>query len=104
MITIPGKIPIRIHPLFWLLAILIGWISSNTPIGTALWVLVILISVIVHEYGHALTAIAFGQRARIDLIVTGGLTQRSGPVLKLWKEFFVILNGPLAGLALYAIS
>jgi stage IV sporulation protein FB len=104
MITIPGKIPIRIHPFFWLLIALIGWISSNTIQGTALWAVVIFFSVLFHEYGHALTAMAFGQRANIDLIATGGLTSRSGPTLKLWQEFLVILNGPLMGFFLYAVA
>ncbi len=104
MITIPGKIPIRIHPLFWLLVAWIGWMSSNTLLGTALWVSVIFFSILFHEFGHALTALAFGQTARIDLVVTGGLTQRSGPTLKLWQEFLVVLNGPLAGFCLYGLA
>lgn len=104
MITIPGTIPLRIHPLFWLLILWIGWMNSLTVLGTALWGVVIFFSVLFHEYGHALTAMAFGQKARIDLVLTGGLTQRSGPPLKLWKEFFVILNGPLAGFLLYALT
>ena len=103
MITIPGTIPIRIHPLFWLLAVLIGWLSSNTVQGTVLWTFVIFFSVMFHEFGHALTALAFGQKPNIDLVATGGLTTRSGPPLKLWQEFLVILNGPLAGFILYGI-
>lgn len=100
MITIPGRIPIRIHPFFWLLIFWIGWMSSRSPMGIVLWAIVCFVSVLIHEYGHALTALAFGQRARIDLILTGGLTKRSGSSLQLWQEFLVILNGPLFGLML----
>jgi stage IV sporulation protein FB len=104
MITIPGRIPIRIHPFFWLLIFLIGWIQSQTVLGIAVWSLIILASVIVHEFGHALTAVAFGQQAQIDLIAFGGLTQRHGPVLNLWKEFLIVLNGPLAGIGLFLLA
>src|SRR5262249_255928 len=104
MITIPGKIPIRIHPLFWILIFVIGWLNSMSLIGTIIWAVVIFVSVLVHEYGHALTAMAFGQRANIDLIGMGGLTTRSGKTLKLWQEFLVVLNGPLAGISLYFIA
>lgn len=101
MITIPGKIPIRIFPFFWILIIFIGWISSGTVLGTMIWAAVILLSVLIHEYGHALTALAFGQRAHIELVALGGVTHRTGgKPLKLWQEFIVILNGPLAGLLL----
>lgn len=100
MISISGAIPIRIHPFFGLVAILIGWLNSLSLLGTFLWVIVITLSVLVHEYGHALTALVFGQRSEINLIGLGGLTVRKGGKLKLWKEFVVVLNGPIAGFCL----
>jgi stage IV sporulation protein FB len=103
MISIPGRIPIRIHPSFWILIALIGWINSNSILGAAVWCVVILISIIIHEYGHALTALAFGQSAKIDLVGLGGVTQRGGPVISRWKEFLIVLNGPLAGFGLFFI-
>lgn len=104
MITIPGKIPIRVHPFFWILILLIGWLQTATFFGMAVWALIILVSVLIHEFGHALTAIAFGQKAQIDLIAFGGLTQRQGPTLSLWKEFLITLNGPLAGIGLFLLA
>lgn len=104
MIIIPGKIPIRIHPFFWMLIFAIGWLNSMSLQGTLIWAGVIFISVLVHEFGHALTAIAFGQQANIDLVGMGGLTTRTGKTLKLWQEFLVVLNGPLAGISLYFLA
>lgn len=104
MITIPGRIPIRIYPFFWLLICLIGWLSSYTVTGTLIWAVVIFFSVLIHEYGHALTAIAFGQTAHIELVGLGGVTVRHGPRQKLWKEFIIVLNGPLAGFMIYVIA
>jgi stage IV sporulation protein FB len=100
MITIPGKIPIRIHPFFLMLIVLLGWMYAEDIFPALLFAGVAFISVLVHEYGHALTALAFGQRASIDLMAFGGLTQRMGPTLSLWKEFLVVLNGPIAGFLL----
>lgn len=104
MIVIPGKIPIRIHPLFWMIIFLIGWLSTASFPMTFLWAFIIFFSVLIHEYGHAFTAIFFGQKAQIDLVAMGGVTQRSGPKLSLLQEFFVVLNGPLAGLLLYYLA
>lgn len=104
MIKIPGTIPIAITPTFWLLAALIGYLNSQSLPLTAIWIVIVVISVLIHEYGHALTALAFGQRARIELVSFGGVTHRHGPKLKLWKEFLVVLNGPLTGLLLCLVS
>jgi len=99
------SIPIRIHVYFWILAGLIGWISTFTFIGTVIWMVVILISVLVHEYGHALTAICFGQKASISLVGFGGVTKRVGKKkLEAWKEFLIVLNGPVAGILLYILA
>jgi len=104
MITFPGKIPISIHPLFWLISFFIGWMWTSTLTGALLCVAVILISVLFHEFGHALTAVLFGQKTRIELAAFGGFTYREGRKLKLWEEFLVVLNGPVAGFLIFAIA
>lgn len=101
MITIPGRIPITIHPFFWITALLIGFLSSQSLPGTMIWVVVILVSVIVHELGHATTALFFGLTPRIDLVALGGLTTHQGGKLSSWKQFFIVLNGPLFGFMLF---
>ncbi|MFN0065846.1 MAG: site-2 protease family protein [Chlamydiales bacterium] len=101
MITIPGKIPISIRPLFWLIAFFIGWMWTVSFAGAFLCVGVIALSVLFHEFGHALTAVLFGQKSRIELAAFGGFTYREGGKLKLWKEFIIVLNGPLAGFFLF---
>ena len=105
MIKIPGNIPISIHPAFWFVALFIGWIGSSSVEGTVIWTTIILFSVLFHEFGHALTATAFGQTAKIDLIGFGGVTSRHGnKKLKAWQEFIIVLNGPLAGFFLSMIA
>lgn len=100
MISFNAIVPVRIHPIFWGLALLLGWLNSESIPGTMIWAVVIFISVLFHEYGHALTALAFGQTAEISLMGFGGVTQRHGPKLKLWQEFLIVLAGPLAGFLL----
>ncbi len=97
-------IPVTIQPFFWVMAVIIGWLSTNRLDGTLIWTIIILISVLFHEYGHALTAVAFGQKARIELMGFGGVTIRDGGRLNKWQEFIVICNGPLAGFLLAAIA
>jgi stage IV sporulation protein FB len=95
-------IPIRIHIYFWLLAGLIGWLSTFSVVGTLIWMAVILVSVLFHEYGHALTATYFGQKVMISLEGFGGVTKRRGNnKLESWQEFLIVLNGPIAGFLLY---
>lgn len=103
MIKIPGTIPIHIFPIFWILCFVIGLLNSSTIPQMFIWVGIVLISVLIHEYGHALTALAFGQKAHIDLLGFGGLTHRHGRKLKKWQEFLVTFNGPLFGFSFYLI-
>lgn len=105
MITFPGAIPVSIHPIFWIMSFGIGWLSSNQDImKTLMWMAVILVSIVVHEFGHALTAKAFGQKTHIELMGMGGATYRRGGQLTSFKEFLIVLNGPLAGFALFILS
>ncbi|MDP1880067.1 MAG: site-2 protease family protein [Parachlamydiaceae bacterium] len=104
MISIPGRIPIIIYPVFWVLVIILGWLNSQSIQGIAIWAVVIFFSVLIHEYGHALTALAFGQKVEINLVGLGGLTKRRGETLPRWKEFLIVLNGPLAGFGLFFIA
>lgn len=105
MLTIPGKIPITVQPIFAIVVLGLSLIYGNfQPLGTLMWVGVICFSLLVHEFGHALTAVACGQRASIDLVAFGGLTRRHGRALKSWQEFLIVLNGPLAGFLLSFVS
>src|SRR5689334_3649770 len=104
MIRIPGRIPITIHGTFWILAALIGFLSSYSFFGTFIWVGIILISVLFHEFGHALTALAFKQNPRIELIAFGGVTYHDASKLSFWKQFLITFNGPLFGFLLFVIA
>lgn len=102
MIEIPGRIPIAIHPFFWLLAAFIGWINSQGSLmGMLIWIGIIFVSVVFHEYGHALTSVIFKQKARIQLVALGGVTSYDGPKLTFGQQFLIVFNGPLFGFFLF---
>lgn len=98
MIRIPGRIPITIYPSFWILTALIAILFGEGDfLKMFIWVVVIFISVLFHEFGHALTALLFGRNPRIELVAMGGLTYHDGEKLPFWKQFFITLNGPVFG-------
>ena len=57
-------IPVRIHPLFWAVTAVLGFRMNerNLPM-VVVWVACVFVSILVHEYGHALMARNFGQLA-----------------------------------------
>lgn len=108
--VITKKISLHIYPIFWIVAALIGIMTSshlsgeNIFFGVAIWIGIVFVSVLVHEFGHALTAVTFGQQTHIELVAMGGLTHRTGKKLKLWQDFIVVFNGPLAGFLLFLLA
>lgn len=101
MLVFPGRIPIAIHPLFWLFAALIGWLNGGSLLGMFIWIGIIFFSVLFHEFGHALTAVLFRQKANIQLVALGGVTSFEGPKLKFWQQFLITLNGPVFGFMIF---
>ncbi len=86
--------------MFWLTSGILGWLIGGSLLMAFFLMGVILVSILVHEWGHALTAKAFGQQAEISLVAMGGLTHHDGKQLKRWQDFLVVLMGPIAGLLL----
>lgn len=101
-------IPVRVHPLFWLMALLLG-ASTNNLVQLLIWVVVVFISILVHELGHALAMRNYGLRSRIVLHLTGGLTipesvrwggGLADVALDRKQEIVISLAGPFAGFLL----
>lgn len=100
MIRITGKIPLTIYPSFWILALLIGILSGGGFFQIFLWMGIVLVSVVVHEFGHALSGILCGQKVQIELWAFGGLTYHQGKELNKLQEFFIVVMGPFFGFLL----
>lgn len=103
-------IPVRVHPLFWLIAVLLG--SSGDVLLLPIWILVIFVSILVHELGHALAFRRYGQRSQIVLHFAGGLTipepvswgsSYANVALSPNQQIFISLAGPGAGFTFAAL-
>lgn len=92
--------PIRIHPFFWLVCILLG---PKEPKQVLLWAIAMLVSIIVHELGHAFVQRAYGGRSHIVLYGFGGLAISEGVRITPWRQVLISLAGPFAGFALAGI-
>ncbi len=95
-------IPVRVHPLFWLIAAMLGW--SSKPELTVNWVGCVFLSVLVHEMGHALVARHYGWPPEIVLYGLGGYAQFSPS----WghstsRAVKVLIAGPGAGFVLFGL-
>lgn len=66
-----------------------------------IWTSLVTLSVLAHEFGHALVTRAFGARPQVHLVGLGGRTMIEGADrLEWWQEVLITLAGPGAGLAL----
>lgn len=95
---------VRIHPLFWLGAALLG--ASTLELGIQfllIWVGVVLVSILVHELGHALAFRRFGTDSHIILWMFGGLAVPYSGVAGRGRRIVVALAGPVAGFVLCGI-
>ncbi|WP_353566689.1 site-2 protease family protein [Haloferula sargassicola] len=105
-------IPVTIQPWFWVtIALLGGALHSATPdalLETLIFMVVAAISILVHEFGHALTGRRLGGGyPEVVLWAFGGLAYNHGGRFTRWQRFWMILMGPGAGflfLGLVAIA
>jgi stage IV sporulation protein FB len=101
-------VPVRIHPMFWLMALLLGYNLSDAA-SVAIWVAAVLLSILVHEFGHAAAMRAFGYYPWIVLYGFGGLacrdsgTRRQTNRWQWLEETLISVAGPAAGFLLAAV-
>jgi len=100
-------IPVRIHPFFWLVGLLLG--MDNNVQGMIIWIAALFLCILVHELGHALVLKAFGVYSWITLYGMGGLAsydpgqaRRAGADGTL-KQIAISAAGPGAGFLLAAL-
>lgn len=84
-------IPARVSPWFWLGAVMIG---PHEPRLALLFIPCVLISILVHEFGHGLTAKAFGYRPQIALFALGGLCAYEGERQRPSQRLAILAAGP----------
>ena len=98
-------IPVRVHPLFWLVSAIIGWGYREAGVGIlAMWIGVVFVSILVHEMGHAMTTIWFGRPSHVVLYSFGGLAISDFALPRRWQRILVSLAGPGAGFVLCGLT
>lgn len=109
-----ADVPVRVSAWFWAGAALLGWGQCQSLSGgdqrellrlLVAWTAVVFVSILVHEFGHALAWKAFGRPARIVLYHLGGLTTSQNwgrRNLSAGRQVAVSAAGPLMQLSLAA--
>ncbi len=95
-----GGIPVLIRPAFVIIAVVFG-VRGGSPSSVAIWVGVLLVSVLVHELGHAAAMRVYGFSPSIELHAMGGLTAWSREKVPTARQQLIVTGcGPGAGLLL----
>ena len=114
-------IPVRVHPLFWVATLVLGsnvWsgggdANSNDGLLLLIWVVVMFVSILVHELGHSFAIRYFGAAPRIVLYMMGGMAitdvgsswmPKSSSRRTPQQQIMISLAGPGAGFVLAALT
>ena len=112
--------PVRVHPLFFLMPLLLGFsiiqvaseVGLNTGVAIVVLVVVFFLSILVHELGHTFAFRMFGIPSRIMLYWMGGLaipgsnnvwSQSGVQRLRSNQQIIVSLAGPFFGFMLAGV-
>lgn len=90
-------IPVRVEWLFLLWTVVLGSTLGDTALVVA-WVVVVTLSILVHELGHAAALAGWGVPSRIVLHTLGGVTMHRQDLPTRWSRIAVSLAGPAAGM------
>jgi len=97
-------IHVRVHPLHWVIAAILGWdLTRGNLLYLALWVVCVFVSVLIHEVGHVLTGRLFGSDGRIILFSFGGVAIGASDLRERWQRILVYAAGPSIQLVLLGV-
>jgi len=104
-------VPVEIQPWFWVSTALLGLMGTAGGGASAedlrqmvIFMFAATISILVHEFGHALTGRRLGGGyARVFLIAFGGFAMNEGGRFTRWQRFWMVAAGPGAGFALFLL-
>lgn len=92
-------IHVRVHPMFWLVSIAMGYRLIDEGVQYLLiWIVCMFVSILVHELGHVAAYRFFHTPAHIVLFGFGGLAIGQYPLRTPGQRILVSLAGPVAGL------
>lgn len=88
--------PVRVSPWFWVVTLLLG-IRQAEPVAVLTWIVVVFVSIVVHELGHAFLQRRYGGWPRIVLYGFGGLAISDVDDRSPRAQILISLAGPIAG-------
>ena len=100
-----SRIPVKVHWTFGLLLLFVTYTALSNglklwqTVGFVAYVLILFLCVVLHEFGHALTARRYGVITR-DIVLSpiGGVARLEKMPDKPMHEFFISVAGPLVNL------
>jgi Zn-dependent protease len=97
-------IPVKIDPSFLFICAVLAYGRLSQPIFLIEWLIVIFVSILIHEFGHALVVRSFGLSPQIMLYSMGGLTSWiDDKGVSHAKRIAISLAGPFAGFFFYGL-
>src|SRR5262245_46870554 len=92
---------VRVTPFFWIVTVILGFRHILDGLEFLLmWVVVVFVSILVHEFGHIMVGRYYGSHGHIVLHGLGGLAIGSNNLPNRWQRIAVSLGGPGAQLLL----
>jgi stage IV sporulation protein FB len=97
-------VPVRISPWFWLATFILGYSAADQGAQTLfIWTMAVFISILIHEMGHAIAMIYYGEYPRVVLYMMGGLAISEGGRRSSREQVIISLAGPGIELVLAAL-
>lgn len=104
-------VPVRVHPMFWIVTLLLGAGKDGDPEQALLWTLAVFPCILIHELGHVAAFRYYGLDAHVVLYSFGGMAIPSmsawGPrrgARETWvADAIIALAGPVAGFVFAAV-
>lgn len=98
-------IPVKADLSLVVLLLIILTQFSNAPVAGLLYGLMLLFSIVFHEFAHSLVAMAFGGKVRdITLLMFGGQASITRLPSKPWQELLLTAAGPASSFFLAAVG
>ncbi|MBW2527804.1 MAG: site-2 protease family protein [Deltaproteobacteria bacterium] len=99
-------IPIEVQAGFWIMAVALRFtlLAGEHKAAILVWVAAVFLSILVHEFGHAIAVIRYGAAPSITLHMLGGVTSWRTPLsLQRYQRIIISAAGPAAGFLLAAL-
>ena len=99
-------IPVFIHWSFWFLFLFVAYVGKTLPsiAFLSVYVLALFVCVVLHEFGHALSARFYGVSTRdITILPIGGVARLDKMPEKPFQEFIIAIAGPAVNVVIALI-